>query len=302
MLTVQNTSLSSNQTNSTQSQLNEVDKDFQLIRFVVTVSAVVIIFVLLSNLMLIYGLVMTARPLSIVTKSFIYLSCVDILTALISMTQSNILMYTSILSTTTTWVLVALSTCLHTYGLFIFCTICVFRYLALRKPLLQLAPRYCHRVLLVGLLCKPIYGVAVYFGNTSMDADILVLSQTVAAIMFLVLIIFVLILNVMSYWIIQIANRMSNDLNSNSSDRQKEAVQTLIIMTIFYVVFNLPMPIFFLLAFAKQFDLPFYLRLEISTLMHALVMLNVGINAIVYIVRTKKIRTFFFRKLRSVCN
>ena len=248
--------------------------------------------------MLIYGFFKTSRPFSIVTKSFIYLSCTDILTAFLNMIQSNVFIYAQSVSSTAKWILASLATVLTTFGIFIFFTICVFRYLALQKPLLQLGSRYLHRVLLIGFLGHLVYGVGIYFGNTEIDRDNLIFCQAIASASFLLIIISILVLNIMSYRAIR-ANLTSNDFKNNSSESQKEAVNTLIIMSISYAVFNLPMPIYLLFGLAKRVRIPFRLRLEITVLTYALTIVNVGMNAVVYIVRTKKIRTFFRQKIRT---
>ena len=71
----------------------------------------------------------------------------------------------------------------------------------------------------------------------------------------------------------------------------KEAVKTLIILTLFYVICNCPLVLFDLIVgLIGMIETPTTIQITLFTAIFS--NLNAGMNSMIYILRTKKLRTF----------
>ena len=258
---------------------------------------ILLIFVLTSNFMLIYGFYKTSRPFTIITKLFIYLSLVDI--------TSNLVLISYISST-----LLDLLTCLAVFFIFaciqfvyllcilIFATISFMRYWSIKRPLYPIDANRIIFVSIVQVIISGIIGagfIALFYFQVSYE-QIIYVNYAVPVSQFLA-VSFVLSVNFMSYKKLKSMERingLSNNGENTLTQRQKtlsEANTCLLYITVFYILCPLPLFTATLFGIERLLGYSWGFYLFIST--QILNMSNGGINSLIVILRTKNLREFY---------
>ena len=205
------------------------------------------VFVLTSNLMLIYGFYKTSRPSTIITKLFIYLSMVDIAYHLLYITNMALLELLGLLLSC--WVIYLYSFLLqfvNILGLSIFATISFLRHWSIKKPLHSInGNQICIALIVQVIVCGVFVGVlmTLFFFAENYE-NILDTNYAQSFTQFLT-VLFVLIVNIISYKKLKSMKRNSglSDNVVNTSTRQKtlsEANTSLLYITTFYILCPIP--------------------------------------------------------------
>ena len=254
-------------------------------------------FVVTFNLMLIYGFYKTSRTFTIITKLFIYLSLVDIafnllttLYAVQSILDSNI----PCLTIHITFVLMEFT---YLLGIAIFATISFLRYWSIKKPLHVIeASRILIILIIQVIVCGLLAASFLVMFYLELDPhDIFKISYALPVSQFLA-ISFVLSINMLSYKNLKSSKSMT-ELSATVEDtpppRRKtlsEAITCLLYITVFYILCPLPMFIFSLIGVdIISYSWGFYLFIFTQILNFS----NTGINSVIVILRTKKLREFY---------
>ena len=275
-----------------------VEKDFVRL-FISHISTIV--FVLTTNLMLIYGFYKTSRPFTIITKLFIYLSMVDIAYILLRtfyMAQGFLNLKLPCLMV---YIVIVFMEFTYTTGIVTFATISFLRYWSIKKPLHTINTSRIIFVLIVqavflGLLSGSLL-IGVYFHEPQELIDI----NYIHPITLFLATAFVLTVNITSYKKLKSMERIngfSDNVEDTSTQRQKslsEANTCLLYITVFYII--CPLPLFIANLVLDQllsFNWGFYL----FTFTQMVNMTNPGINSLIAIMRTKNLREFYETKYR----
>ena len=302
-----------------------VDGDTENYAF--AVSLLINIFVFLSNTMLIYGLHKTNRQLSLTKKLFIYSSIVDITSNCIGLVGNVMVFYVHNISCIVNLVIASIINGLNCTSFELLFNISVLRYLSIVRPFLRIRTSHQKAVLIIELICALSTCILSVFFIQSLSMDSHSYSQYITTVIFLILIGVVLIINILSYKAMHKKKRKTpkttNNIamklhesyrispaantSSNTSDkRTKAAVVTLIIITVSYVVCNLPIITFILIGTLQSYLNEPYLFTQtvnpilLVAIMHYIQLINGGVNAIIYILRSKEIRKFYKSKFIRV--
>ena len=266
--------------------------------------------ILTSNLMLIYGFYKTSRPFSIITKLFIFLSLVDI-AMIVSRTFYTIQGFFNFrIPCIVVHILVVLMEFTYIYGLGIFATISFLRYWSIKKPLHTISASRLTIVLAVqaivfGFLTSSLL-VMIYLNvesKTRMRVFYFLPASQFLAVSF------VLIVNIMSYKKLKSMKRMtrfSESIQNRTIQRRRkmsEANTCLLYITAFYIF--CPAPMFALSMFGmvdKRWfhGASFSSKMYLFTFIQMLYMSNTGINSLIVILRTRNLRNLYkFNYCRS---
>ena len=262
-----------------------------------------ILFMLTTNLMLIYGFYKTSRPFTIITKLFIYLSLVDIIMMLsrtLYLLQVFLEMSPLMLS-----IVADLIDFSYSYGIAVFATISFLRYRSIKKPLHSIKPRRIMMVLIgQAISCGLLLGCL--FVTLYWEVDVLLIKKLYYClpILQLLAISFVLCINMMSYRKLKLMKRMvglSDDIENTSTQRRQKSLSEanicLLYITTFYVLCQVPLSISSLLLLL---DLDFWNRIWAKwgfyLLSSILYTVNTGINSLIVVLRTKNLREFYKKK------
>ena len=267
-------------------------------------------FVVVSNSILIYALVKTSRPFSKATQMFVCLSFVDMMNVVTNAIYSLLFAYLPHGSCILKFVMYVLSSSLFFLGITIFFSISILRYLALKKPFLQVNMRIVWSVNFTMFFLSTAYNLVSYLMSPSNFFEKKFKNDQVS-VMFLTMtcILLILIINIASFRAIQTTNfactnqrrnstKVSTDgdvkNNSSSGHHKKRAVKTLIIITSFYLISNIPLALFTLLTYLDWVEISLITLWMFRGYLFQLVLLNCGVNAVVYMNRTKKVRKFLY--------
>ena len=315
-----------------QNHNDSMDKLFnpELDKATLITSIAISIFVLLSNSMLIYGLYRTTkRPMSTTKKLFIYLSCTDLLTTLSGQTRHILSYY--IKNCIVLLLLNSASNSFFCLGITIFFTISILRYLSLRNPFNSVGNRRMNFILLVEIVFSILIGFSnIFLINVNAERFIIFMHVFVSITYFMV-VLSLLVLNLLSYITLRSNikrgvtttsdNNGSRNSNSQSTHdetvndsgnqsmknkRKRNAVNTLIVISIFYLLCNLPTCIFFFVATGSSFQADYifsnFVRdYQISILLLFVSVSNNGFNAAILIVRSKDILSFYKSMILCCC-
>ena len=261
------------------------------------------VFVITTNLMLIYGFYKTSRPFTIITKLFIYLSLVDIIVSLIVIIYITLTFLNYPLACLMVFVIIFLLQLIYFLDISIFMTISFLRYRSIRKPLHSINANRITMLMIVQFIVCGIIGssfLCFYYFKVSSELMVKV-NYAVPGTQFLA-VAFVLIVNIISYRNLKSMKKMSgftDNVENTSNQRQKmsEANTCLLYITAFYVLCPLPLITVFMIGFENvlQFSWGYYFFSSgyISALS------NGGINASIVILRTKKLFEFYRNKFLS---
>ena len=272
-------------------------------------------FVFTSNLLLIYGFHKTSRPFNITSKLFILLSVLDMVYC--SGCTLNAL-FCIVITEYPCDVFHAFLSFNHFLFLFVFCvfaTISMLRFLALKKPFWIVSPFRIYVVLFISFITSLAYGATYYYLYTQDDLKKLDVTDIFGATSLSISMVFTLVINILSYVHLNRSingkkkmENASTELDHQSSsgnhrqqdrdgispqgesdERKREAVKTLIIITLFYIICYLPMTVYMIVSSSGlvqsqevRMMVLFYFSLT-----------NGGCNSLIYILRCQKIRRLF---------
>ena len=265
---------------------------------IVTFYAVTVVFVLTSNLMLIYGFYKTSRPFTIITKLFIYLSICEV--AFIFCYVLNLINFILKGNTSNHIILFGLTYFIVLMALFIFWTISFLRFLSIFKPMYRIETRTVYKILLleafISLLATTAISIGYMLVSSTID-ELLNANSKVNIGLNLVVIFINLSLNLSSLIILRRSTnskarqKKDNVLGNPMVVKQKtRALNTLLLITIIQLVCNLPATCWSIFTF--EF-LPKHIFLLILVICQCLQMSNFGINSLIIILRTKDLRHFY---------
>ena len=260
-----------------------------------------IIFILTTNLMLIYGFYKTSRPFTITTKLFIYLSMVDIAMILLRAfyTFQSILNFE--MPCLVVQVLIMSMEFSYIYGLTIFATISFLRYWSIKNPLQSISVSHIVFALIVqAIFCGVLTEIIIMMPDLKLEPrDRTKLFYFLPLLQFLA-VGFVMYVNIMSYKILKSMKRKSGfSENIENTQRQKilsEANTCLLYITVFYILCPLPMFILSLLSMVKihvLYGLWDTWEIYLLTFAQLLFVSNTGINSLIVVLRTKILREFY---------
>ena len=283
-----------------------------IINSTVCLFIIVTALIILVNVALIYALYKTNRPLSIINKLFIYLSAIDIL-SVIALILATITSYFTILPCPSIYAFNLLATAFLHIGLVTFDTISILRYLSIKRPFNQSISNL--RMCLV--ISLELFSVAVYiFLLLLVNSNMMKIFTMGIFFTSTTIIVFV---NVQSYRIIlnqiptagmvnsmEFATKSSSSTNINGCSacevnitmfrtlrRKRSAAIILIIITVSYFFLNLPFLVYVIMEFKISFD-----QIMFEIFSRLLCLCNTGVNALVYILRRKEIRTFLWKRFK----
>ena len=269
-----------------------------------------VVFVL--NLMLIFAFYKTSRPFSVTAKLFIYLSIIDLIGVTSFITNLLLVTFNEQMTCALFLSIFSFSQFVMFTGTYLFCTISVLRLISLRKPFLYIRMRYVYYALFVEILISTsssfwsLLYIENQFGIRFMQTASIVVST--AQLFFVGS---TLIVNVLSYT--QLTERASsvkqnkyavelgyngptheNTDQEQSARNKREAVKTLIYITVVCLVCHTPYVVVNIFAATGKWE-DMTLRGVCSTL----AVCNSGLNALIYMLRTKKIRQVYECKTRQ---
>ena len=255
-------------------------------------------FVTTSNLMLIYGFYKTSRPFTIITKLFIYLSLVDIVMITSKTSYAVYLFLDSNIPCLTIQITVVLMEFTYLLGIAIFATISFLRYWSIKKPLNVIETSRILIILIIQVIvCGLLAGSFLVMIYLELNPhDIIKINYAIPVLQFLA-ISFVLSVNILSYKNLKSTKSMTEllaNVENTPPPRRKtlsEAITCLLYITTFYILCPLPMFIFSLIGvdIIISYNWGFYLFIFTQILYLS----NTGINSVIVIVRTKKLREFY---------
>ena len=271
-------------------------------------------FIVITNSMLIYGFHKTSRPFTTTTKLFIYLSLCEI--SLISCVFLSGFLFASESRITYMIIFGSIYFCLF-MDLFIFWTISFLRFISILKPLYPIENKTVNRILLLDIFISLLFPSAVIFIFIITDATAIgmldINGKLTIGIQF-ALVFVNLSINVSSLVILRQRSPSSSSylaqqresttkqqqpapLPPGVSQKKKKALNTLLLMTILFIVCAVPDTILYLIDFNSLLT---FIAI-IYPLCQCIQMSNFGINSLIIILRTKKLRAFYVMKFRQVC-
>jgi len=273
----------------------------------------IITFVMLSNSMLILGLCKSSANLSLPGKMFIILSCNDMLSGF------SFLLIGWFIATScrAIHIMASIAYFFIIYGVAIFLTLSALRFISLKKPLTRIRNFHVYVTLVVELLVAGGVGILCYITLTNSGTKSLPIIQFTLLVFFFSSIVLVTLLNLLSYKALHANSMKSNgsagagnpneietSVDVSQSDqlrnkRKHEAVITLLLISVSYFVFNLPLSIFYVYIALKpikheeMMDVVQYVKsLEILNFLQFLALATAGTNAVIYIARSKEMKSF----------
>ena len=266
-----------------------------LVYFLIPYS-VIYLFILISNLMLIYGFHKTSRPFTIVTKLFTYLSMIDIIlgsTTLFYCVQSFLNIDLPCFVDLAVLAIMQFSNFLE---IFIFGTISFLRYWSIRKPLHTVGIKSIFIVFAIEtIVCALLASTTFLITKLTADPGNMVTLYCLIPVTNLIAILFIIFVNALSYKKLKSSKNDSvfskNIGNIQRRKRNSKAIICLLIITAFYVICLLPMMIISIFIIIELFsqNSGVYLMMVAQLLYIS----NSGINSLVVICRTKKLRMFY---------
>ena len=266
--------------------------------------AVTVVFVLTSNLMLIYGFYKTSRPFKIITKLFIYLSICEV--AFILCYVLNSLNFTLKGNTSYYVIIFGLTYFIVLMALLIFWTISFLRFLSIFKPMYRIETRTVYKILLlevfISLLVTTTISIGYMLVSSTID-ELLNVNSKVGIGLNIVVIFINLSLNLSSLIILRRSTnskarqKKDNVLGNPMVVKQKKmALNTLLLITIVHMLCNTPETGVSFFKLQLQFKYNYYLILLTC---QCLQLSNFGINSMIVILRNKNLREFYRLKCCS---
>ena len=290
------------------------------------VSLVVTVLVFMSNTMLIYGMYKTNKQLSLTKQFFIYLSITDIATTCFGIITTNMTSYIENMPCVVTLTMASIRNGLNCLAFWMFFNISLLRYLSIIRPFLQIRNKMRTSVLFAEILCVCLIIIAYSVGIYNLTIEGIGIFQFTIVTIFFIGIAAILVLNMLSYIAMRSTTKkpiyknarigktktyqvhQATNVSSTIGNRQKKAaVVTLIIITVCYLVCNLPILSYTLLSGLLALK---YQKLKTNTggvhpiqlidLLYHIQLTNGGLNATIYILRCKQIKAFYKMEIVNI--
>ena len=281
-----------------------------------TLYGTTLLFILIANIMLIYGFYKTSRPFTTTTKLFIYLSFCEIsLTSSMLLGGTFLASKSSLLTSRVTYMAIFGSIFFTTFmDLFIFWTISFLRFISILKPLYPIENRTVNRILLFDFLISLLGTSSVIFAYVLTDSrksQMLDINWKLTLSIELSMLLLNLIINTSSIIILKrsssttyLAQQKDGDEESKSIQpassaisQKQRASKTILLLTILYLVCGFPNIVVCFVDFNSLFGKPLVVIIAIC---QCIKMSNFGINSLIIILRTKKLRDFYAIKFCQV--
>lgn len=247
-------------------------------------------FVMTTNILLINAFFRKCRPFTITTKIFIYLSIVDILH--INGTILNHLTTDFLIDNESFCMYLAVTMSLNqftfTLDILLFVTISFFRNLTIRKPILRISGSQVNRAMLIMVAICFLYAVGHFVHYLNMTVLSVAVSYIAIQVVFVVILSVLLAVNVALH---SHLNKKTTISTIRSIKPKKEAGKTLIIITLFYWACFLPFIIITFFGMTGIGDKN--VSLFMQDVLVLIMMSNSGLNSLIMIIRTKKLRRFY---------
>ena len=265
----------------------------------VSFSMVTIVFILTSNLMLIYGFYKTSRSLTIVTKLFIYLSKTDITFILVMVVLFFVKksgLNPRLFNALTNGLLYSI----FIMDMLIFWTISFLRFLSIYKPMHRVKTRRIHIALLVDFLISFLAANTIFWTfNSITSARVQSINFVLAIIILFGAILMNLALHVASLIILRRstsskANQKGHNVLRNQSviKRNKKALNTLLLITVVQLFCLIPLPLMVIISGIWKINTKF----NVFGFCQCLQASSFGFNSLIVILRTKNLREFYRKK------
>ena len=199
------------------------------------------LFILISNMMLIYGFHKTSRPFTIVTNIFIYLSMVDIVLGSTKFFYSFQSFLNIDLPCFVELLQIMVMQFSYFLGICVFGTISFLRYWSIKKPLHSFDTRNILIVLAIEIVICILLVASTVFLFTILEKDPMIIMRLSKSVPFtnLIAILFIVCVNTLSY---KNLKSFKNDVdNIQRRKRNSKAITCLLVITAFYVICLLPM-------------------------------------------------------------
>uniref|UniRef100_A0A7M5WRX1 G-protein coupled receptors family 1 profile domain-containing protein n=1 Tax=Clytia hemisphaerica TaxID=252671 RepID=A0A7M5WRX1_9CNID len=267
----------------------------------------VTLFVISSNIMLIYGVLKTNRNnLSISNKLFILLSIYDcvVVSAAFAftyiLTEKNIdcgiiVAFLSINNAT------IICSCLT------FSLISLLRCFNIKRPFQHIPTKLVY----VTIGCIAVFSISIAlvlaWQYKNMRQETFQKIQLLTSLSMFLLVDFILFINIISYLYLKknsqrfeiemqtYNNTETNTPRNTSLENKKSAGKTLLLISFFYSLCMMPFPLFVIWSLIDRTLLESSLSVKFLNYCYNIVILNGGINSTIYILRNKKIRILYFR-------
>ena len=260
---------------------------------------VIFLFILISNLVLIYGFHKTSRPFTIVTKLFIYLSIMEIIfgsTTFFYCVQSFLnIDFPCFVELA----LLDIMQFFYFIEIFIFGTISFLRYWSIRKPLHTVGIRSILIALAIEtIVCAMLAITSFLITKLNADPKTMITLYCLTPVFNLIATLFIVCVNILSYKKLKSSKNdsvLSENLQSiQRRKRNSKAITCLLIITAFYVICLLPVIIVstFIIIESFHHNSGLYLMMCAQLLYFS----NSGINSMIIICRTKNLRMFYRMK------
>ena len=267
---------------------------------------VVSISLICANFALIFGLKKTNKKLKISQKLYIYLSVTDLLIGAVCLPFYLIVNITKKRSCRTDNLAMLFSNYSYNIGIGTFILISYLRNLAIRKPLNK--PSWKKIILFLSLW--NIF-VCAFSGFRYISSNPLNDSWTLYKIRYLQLgmIIFFEIASILwiNYWSSRILSRPNFiDFDKQRARRNKSAVIVLSLISITYAIFTLPLGLYYITLGTVYFDsrkenTQIFLH-SLAAFFHFPLFLSSGMNAVIYIMKDKAIKRYYYELFRKLEN
>ena len=275
-------------------------------------------FVIISNLMLIYGFHRTSRPLTTTTKLFILLSISDILNCLgFTLNAVMVLWLDNLYLCDGFYFFVFLNHFAFYFVFGIFAIISWLRFAALKNTFSRTRTRKIVILVFFCFLTSSLLGAGFVFLYMHGNLKLVFIAGTISSLLLVSFILFVFVINILSYlqldrtlsqtqstvsfvvrkWKSKVEINISEDRanRKESGERKREAIKTLIIITLFYMFCNSPLAIYPLVV--RGISLSYNESNLVEFLLYYLSVLNGGVNSLIYILRNHNIRRVYSCKI-----
>ena len=261
------------------------------------------VFVITTNLMLIYGFYKTSRPFTIITKLFIYLSIWQLIITLIVVPNIIYMVLNMVITRIhfiifMTFTFLALSVDLLTVW-----TVSFLRFLTIFKPMYRAKTRTVYKLLIMEFLLSFLAALSIFLGNvflvSSVD-EVRTINYKILSVVYFVMILLTSFINLSSLTILRRSTNLKAQqkgdsvlANQMAINRKKMALYTLLLITIVQFVFTLPATCLNLFEFNFLYN-DYFILIYISS--HCLQFLNIGVVSLIIVWRTNKLREFYGEK------
>jgi 7 transmembrane receptor (rhodopsin family). len=268
--------------------------------------AFLFVFSEVSNVLLLIALLRVKKPFNTTKKLYIYLTCIDIV-LLLAFAPSYMHQYLNNLPFILQTAFLLAQNFTQILDMLTFCTISFMRYWSLHRPFLPIRTRMAYGILGVELAFAVVLDVGIVLPSLILPFDVYIKpAQVITVSIIAITLLFIVIVNTLSYVRLRKPRRRKkknetvNELEiggmTESDHRKREAVKTLMLITFFYVVCTLPVLVsIYINTSTKEEKYKNDVIIFISVWTS-----NSGINAVIYLLRTKDLRQYYTRSVTNV--